>query len=62
MSKLDLDRVAELRPALWKTEKHKRKCQVCLYWIHKEVESCQPCIGSKPAYSMKHQFRKLAKP
>jgi hypothetical protein len=51
-------RATELRPALWKTKDHNKKCQVCLYWVHEAMQDCQPCVGSDPQYSKLHQLRK----
>lgn len=34
----------------------RRQCKVCYCWIHKKMETCQPCVGSVPELSRLHRF------
>jgi hypothetical protein len=49
-------RANELLPSVVQSKNKQRLCSVCHLYIHKDVESCQPCIGAKPGYSMLHKF------
>lgn len=36
--------------------KGRKQCLICNSWIHKKMETCEPCANANPIYSELHHF------